>query len=41
MSFQEKKIIYSPALLTHVLSSIEKTGNDDTAGTGHWRLKPA
>ena len=38
---REKKIIYSPALLTHVWSSIEKTGNDDTASTGHWRLKPA
>ena len=38
---QEKQNSYSPALFTHVWSSIEKTGNNDTADTGRWRLKPA
>ena len=41
ISFQEKQNSYSPALFTHVWSSIEKTGNNDTADTGRWRLKPA
>ena len=41
MSFQEKQNSSNPALFTDVWSSIKKTGNNDTAGTGHWRLKPA
>ena len=41
MSFQEKQNSSNPALFTDVWSSIKKTGNNDTAGTGHCRLKPA
>ena len=40
MSFQEKQNSSNPTLFTDVWSSIEKTGNNDTAGTGiaNWNL---